>query len=72
MVIIVNNLLSNITVFNTTSFKLELLDSHGALFQIIEIHPNKICIDLSKINSGNYSIKLETEFQTILKSIKIS
>jgi hypothetical protein len=51
--------------------KIEIMDNNGAVLETLVIHDSNIELNFSKYISGNYSIKLETEHQTILKSIEI-
>jgi hypothetical protein len=51
--------------------KIEIMDNSGAVLETLVITDSNIELHFSKYNIGNYSIKLETEHQTILKSIQI-
>jgi hypothetical protein len=51
--------------------KIEIMNNSGAVLETLIINEENIEFDFSKYATGNYSIKLESAHQTILKSIQI-
>ena len=69
----INNQLqtAEIPLDNIGKCKIEILNNCGAIIQTILLDDHNLQINYSRYQSGNYYIKLETEHETVLKSITI-
>jgi hypothetical protein len=63
--------IAKIDIKEGSIYAINILDVNGVLLQSIRFDTNELQLNLSKLNPGHYSIKVETQFETILKSIQI-
>jgi Secretion system C-terminal sorting domain len=66
-----NKSLAKFALADAGHCKIEILDSRGGVLETLIIEDANMEINFSKYTAGNYTIKLETENQTIVKSIEI-
>jgi Secretion system C-terminal sorting domain len=66
-----NNTIATFAIAEAGNCKIEIMDHLGSVIETLIIQDSNIELNFSKYTSGNYSIKLETQHQTILKSFRI-